>query len=73
MIEPVTTGQIYRGSIPFIIIQLTMVAAVLAFPGLVMHYKSDEAKVDASKVKIEVDTSYGTSTYGGGDPGADFK
>ncbi|MCS3505164.1 TRAP transporter large permease subunit [Achromobacter sp. JUb104] len=73
MIEPVTTGQIYRGSIPFIVIQLAMVAAVLAFPGLVMHYKSDEAQVDATKVKIEVDTSYGTSTYGGDDPGADFK
>ncbi|CAB3694256.1 MULTISPECIES: TRAP transporter large permease [Achromobacter] len=73
MIEPVTTGQIYRGSIPFIVIQLAMVVAVMAFPGLVMHYKSDEAKVDASKVKIEVDTSYGTSTYGSDDPAAGFK
>ncbi|CAB3642758.1 TRAP transporter large permease [Achromobacter pestifer] len=73
MIEPVTTGQIYRGSIPFIVIQLAMVVAVLAFPGLVMHYKSDEAQVDASKVKIEVDTTYGTSTYGSDDPAAGFK
>ncbi|MBB1594400.1 TRAP transporter large permease subunit [Achromobacter sp. UMC46] len=73
MIEPVTTGQIYRGSIPFIVIQLAMVAAVMAFPGLVMHYKSDAAEVDASKVKIEVDTSYGTSTYGSDDPAAGFK
>ncbi|NMK44741.1 TRAP transporter large permease subunit [Achromobacter sp. Bel] len=73
MIEPVTTGQIYRGSIPFIVIQLAMVVAVMAFPGLVMHYKSDAAEVDASKVKIEVDTSYGTSTYGSDDPAAGFK
>ena len=31
-IEPVTTGQIYRGAIPFVIIQLIMVALVIAFP-----------------------------------------
>ena len=32
MIEPVTTGQIYWGSVPFIVIQLLMVGAVMAFP-----------------------------------------
>jgi GntP family gluconate:H+ symporter len=33
--EPVTTGQIYWGAIPFVAIQLIMVALVIAFPQLV--------------------------------------
>ncbi|MDM9562106.1 TRAP transporter large permease, partial [Bordetella petrii] len=45
-IEPVTTGQIYWGSVPFIVIQLLMVAAVMLFPGLVMHYKAGQSTVD---------------------------
>jgi tripartite ATP-independent transporter DctM subunit len=32
---PVTTGQIYWGAVPFVVIQLVMVGAVIAFPGLV--------------------------------------
>nr|WP_297352008.1 TRAP transporter large permease subunit [uncultured Caldimonas sp.] len=35
LIPAVTTPQIYKGSIAFIIIQLIMVAVVIAFPGLV--------------------------------------
>ncbi|MPS79366.1 MAG: TRAP transporter large permease subunit [Achromobacter sp.] len=62
MIEPVTTGQIYWGSVPFIVIQLLMVAAVMAFPGMVMHYKSDAPTVDPGSVSLEV---------GGGSYGAD--
>jgi TRAP-type mannitol/chloroaromatic compound transport system permease large subunit len=74
-IAPVTTGQIYWGSVPFIIIQLIMVAAVMLFPGMVMHYKGDLSKVDPNTVKIDVQGGYGDSVYGGGagDPGADFK
>jgi hypothetical protein len=33
--EPVTTMQIYRGAIPFLLIQLTMVGLLIAFPGIV--------------------------------------
>jgi TRAP-type mannitol/chloroaromatic compound transport system permease large subunit len=35
--EPVTTGQIYWGAIPFVVIQIIMVALVIAFPQLVGH------------------------------------
>jgi TRAP-type mannitol/chloroaromatic compound transport system permease large subunit len=35
--EPVTTGQIYWGAVPFVIIQVIMVALVIAFPQLVGH------------------------------------
>jgi hypothetical protein len=34
-IPAVTTAQIYKGSIAFIVLQLIMVATVIAFPGLV--------------------------------------
>jgi TRAP-type mannitol/chloroaromatic compound transport system permease large subunit len=30
--EPVTTGQIYWGAVPFVVIQCIMVALVIAFP-----------------------------------------
>ncbi len=65
-IARVTTGQIYWGSIPFIVIQLVMVAVVLAFPGLVTHYKGAEAKIDPADVKIEMDGGFGFNPFGPG-------
>ena len=35
LMEPVTTMQIYRGAIPFVLIQLAMVGILIAFPQLV--------------------------------------
>lgn len=68
MIPRVTTGQIYWGSVPFIVIQLLMVAAVMTFPGMVMHYKSDATTVDPSTIKFGADSMYG-SEWGDGDGG----
>ncbi|MFM2357157.1 MAG: hypothetical protein RLZZ528_2893 [Pseudomonadota bacterium] len=53
-IAPVTTGQIYWGAVPFVVIQVVMIGVVIAFPGLVMHYKA--APVDSSKVEITLPT-----------------
>lgn len=36
-IAPVTTEQIYRGAVPFVIIQLAMVAVLIAMPSLVIR------------------------------------
>ena len=44
MTAPVTTGQIYWGAVPFVIIQLIMVGLVIAFPQMVMVYKDDAPK-----------------------------
>ncbi len=52
--EPVTTAQIYWGSVPFVIIQVIMVCLVILFPQMVMHYKGAASTVDPSKVKIEI-------------------
>jgi TRAP-type mannitol/chloroaromatic compound transport system permease large subunit len=48
--EPVSTGQIYRGAIPFVVIQCIMVGLVIAFPKMVMHYKDSVVKIDDAQV-----------------------
>jgi tripartite ATP-independent transporter DctM subunit len=52
--EGVTTGQIYWGAVPFVVIQVFMVLLVILFPAMVMHYKGVASKVDLNKVKIEI-------------------
>jgi hypothetical protein len=49
-IPAVTTAQIYKGSIAYIILQLIMVAAVIAFPGLVTGGIEKGETVDADKI-----------------------
>ncbi|GAA0773341.1 TRAP transporter large permease subunit [Castellaniella ginsengisoli] len=73
LIPKVTTAQIYWGSIPFIVIQILMVATVLAFPGLVTHYKSDAPKVDPASITFGQDSVYGQDGYGASDAGAAFQ
>lgn len=52
-IAPVTTGQIYWGAIPFVVIQVIMVGIVIAFPGLVTG-NLDKSTVDPSRIELEV-------------------
>jgi GntP family gluconate:H+ symporter len=74
-IAPVTTGQIYWGAVPFVLIQIFMVGLIIAYPGIVSHDKP--VKIDLDKIKIEVPIEPG---FGGtplpadmqpGTPGAD--
>src|SRR5207342_587307 len=51
---PVTTGQIYWGAVPFVVIQCIAVALVIAFPALVMHYKGEGSKIYPSKIEFEI-------------------
>ncbi|HEX7053792.1 MAG TPA: TRAP transporter large permease subunit [Burkholderiales bacterium] len=50
-IAPITTLQIYWGAVPFVVIQIIMVALVLSFPGMVTG-NIERLKVDPSKVQI---------------------
>jgi tripartite ATP-independent transporter DctM subunit len=52
--EPVTTGQIYWGAVPFVVIQAVMVLLVILFPAMVMHYKGAGSTIDPNSIKIEV-------------------
>ncbi|CUA97183.1 TRAP transporter large permease [Thiomonas bhubaneswarensis] len=60
-IARVTTGQIYWGAVPFVIIQIIMVGLVIAFPGLVTSGLGHHKEVDIDKVQITApmdDNSY---------------
>jgi TRAP-type mannitol/chloroaromatic compound transport system permease large subunit len=52
--DGVTTGQIYWGAVPFVVIQVIMVVLVILFPAMVMHYKGAASTIDPDKVKIEI-------------------
>src|SRR4051812_10038838 len=52
-IAPVTTGQIYWGAVPFVVIQVIMVGIVIAFPSLVT-VSLDRNAIDPSKIEINV-------------------
>ncbi len=60
-IAPVTIGQIYRGAIPFVLIQLTMVALIIAFPGLVTRDHAAAAAIDADTTLRQVQTDQGAA------------
>ena len=61
---PVTTGQIYWGAVPFVIIQLVMVSLVIAFPNLVLHYKQGPSSAPPASIEIQA------PGYGQGAPSA---
>ena len=52
MISRITTGQIYWGAVPFVLIQIIMVGLVILFPQMVMVYKSGESKIDPTKIEV---------------------
>ncbi len=57
IMQPVTTMQIYWGAVPYVVIQLIMVGLVIAFPAMVMVYKSGASTVDPSTIQIELPSS----------------
>ncbi len=56
MMEPVTTGQIYWGAVPFVVIQCIMVALVVSFPQMVMHYKASAVQLDQKAIDKQFDS-----------------
>ena len=52
--DGIKTVEIYKGAIPFIIIQVTMIFVVIFFPQIVMHYQGPV--IDPSTVEIRVPT-----------------
>lgn len=66
----VTTGQIYWGAVPFVVIQCIMVGLVIAFPGMVMHYKATAPTVNPNTIEILIPPIVGPSAPGmPGSPG----
>jgi tripartite ATP-independent transporter DctM subunit len=60
----ITTGQIYWGAVPFVVIQCIMVALVIIFPEMVLHALSGPT-VDPASVNMDVPTiDYGAPQGG---------
>jgi TRAP-type mannitol/chloroaromatic compound transport system permease large subunit len=66
---PVTTAQIYRGAIPFVGIQIVMVALVMAFPSLVVHQKVKTTNPALSSTRLSAPPSEAVHGHGFSLPG----
>ncbi|MGF0539215.1 TRAP transporter large permease [Agrobacterium sp. ES01] len=64
MMEGVKTLQIYKGVVPYIIIQFIVIMVVIAFPGLVTRYKDDLPTVDPDSINIQI-PGFGQENNGG--------
>jgi tripartite ATP-independent transporter DctM subunit len=56
---PVTTGQIYWGSVPFVLIQVIMVGLIIGFPNLVSGGLAKKEKIDTQHMHIEIPAAKG--------------
>ena len=67
-IQPVTTMQIYKGAIPFVLIQLIMVSVLIAFPGIVTGSLDKKAEVNMEAVGSQMmDALQSNEGYGNSD------
>ena len=56
----VTTGQIYWGAVPFVLIQIIMVGLIIAVPQIVSGGLAKKAAVNIDKIQIEVPDATGS-------------
>jgi TRAP-type mannitol/chloroaromatic compound transport system permease large subunit len=68
-IKGVDTLEIYRGVIPFIVIQVMMIAIVFMFPQLVTHYQRTGPGLDPAEVERQLDRLIMPGLGGDGMPG----
>jgi len=52
-IEPLTTPQIYKGAVAFIILQVIMVAVLIMYPGLVTGSLEKKVNVDLNTIELD--------------------
>jgi tripartite ATP-independent transporter DctM subunit len=50
----IRTADIYWGAVPFVLIQLVMVALVIAFPQMVTHYKGEPGTRDKGAIELQI-------------------
>ena len=65
VMEPVTTMQIYKGAIPFVLMQLVMVGVLIMSPGLVTGSLDEKVTVDMDAVGAPMRQSLGEGAAGG--------
>ena len=64
VMQPVTTMEIYKGAIPFLVLQLVMVAVLIAFPSLVTGSLDKKVDVDMDAVGAQMRDSLGAPSAG---------
>jgi tripartite ATP-independent transporter DctM subunit len=64
--DPVTTGQIYWGAVPFVFIQLIMVTLVMLTPSMVITKKPPKPAVDPAKAMEQLNNLGGGAIAPGG-------
>ena len=64
-IAPVTTGQIYWGAVPFVLIQILMVALIIMFPDIVSGGLGAKEKIDIKNIQIEIPAEENAPAPGG--------
>ncbi|MCX7241414.1 MAG: TRAP transporter large permease subunit [Burkholderiales bacterium] len=69
--EPVTTMQIYWGAVPFVLIQVVMVALIIFFPGIVSSGLDKEEVYDMDKISAEMQATMQDQAAEAPQPGAD--
>ena len=69
-IGKVTIEQIYWGAVPFVMIQVLMVAMIIAFPGLVSSGLSKDEKIDLDKVMQQLQVPTARDAAGSAGTGA---
>jgi len=66
--QPITTGQIYWGAVPFVGIQVLMIGITIAFPGMVMRYQDaahqPPAAIDTQQPSGGPDFNTGQPNFG---------
>ncbi len=71
VMQPVTTMQIYKGAIPFLLMQLMMVGVLIAFPSLVTGSLDKQVEIDMDAVGQQMRDSLGSGGgYGEETPGS---
>jgi tripartite ATP-independent transporter DctM subunit len=71
-VQPITTGQIYWGAVPFVLIQVLMIGITIAFPSMVMRYKAGEVHIEPSQIQQQLGTGtpdFNTAPNFGGNGG----
>jgi len=65
----VTTGQIYWGAVPFVLIQVLMVGLIIAIPDLVTGGIAKKADFDVTNIKIDAPRDVYREQPGASGPG----
>ncbi|MFT3757493.1 TRAP transporter large permease [Thauera sp.] len=69
--EGIRTGQMYRGALPFVFLQIVVLGLLIAFPQLITGSLDKAVDVDLDSIRIEAPTGGGDAWGSGGSDGGD--